>query len=130
MAQPLTFILVSPEKELARVPASSVTLPGAEGELTAMPGHAPFVTLLRPGYVYVRGNAEEQVYAVLGGFSEIASDTVSVLADEAHLLDDLERDILDRKLEMQHDRLDLQDPEAILKQVQYLYDLRTIAKRL
>lgn len=130
MVQSLTFVLVSPEKELARMSSSSVTIPGAEGELTVMPGHAPFVTLLRPGYIYVRGNNEEHVYAVLGGFAEIANNKLSILADEAHLLDSMEREILERQLDLHDDELDLQDPEEILKRVQYLADIKNMAKRI
>ena len=54
MAETLQFELVSPERRLASVAATEVRIPGAEGDFTAMPGHAPFMTTLRPGLVLVR----------------------------------------------------------------------------
>lgn len=78
----LTFELVSPERKLASSEAESVTIPGMEGDLTAMAGHAPFLTTLRPGEVVVRGGSSgETRWFVTGGFAEIAQDVVSVLAE-------------------------------------------------
>ena len=83
MADALTFELVSPEKKLASVDAEAVTIPGMEGDLTAMVNHAPFLTTLRPGYVVVRNGTAETRYFVTGGFAEISESTVSVLAELA-----------------------------------------------
>ena len=77
----LTFELVSPERKLASVEADAVTIPGMEGDLTAMAGHAPFLTTLRPGFVSVRSGNSETRYFVTGGFAEISQDVVSVLAE-------------------------------------------------
>ncbi len=78
----LTFELVSPERKLASVEAEAVTIPGMEGDLTPMAGHAPFLTTLRPGYVTVRNDNSETRYFVTGGFAEISQDVVSVLAEQ------------------------------------------------
>ena len=51
MADTLQFDLVSPERKLASVEATSVQIPGMDGDFTAMPNHAPFLTTLRPGVV-------------------------------------------------------------------------------
>ena len=83
MADTLTFELVSPERKLASVEAEAITIPGMEGDLTAMANHAPFLTTLRPGYVVVRNGAAEERYFVTGGFAEISDNTVSVLAELA-----------------------------------------------
>ena len=53
MAGTLQFDLVSPERRLASVAASEVQIPGADGDLTAMEGHAPTITTLRPGVLRV-----------------------------------------------------------------------------
>lgn len=82
MADMLRFELVSPERRLVAVQATAVTVPGQLGDLTAMPGHAPFLTTLRPGYVVLDGGAGGRFF-VTGGFAEIADGTVSVLAEEA-----------------------------------------------
>ena len=83
MADNLTFELVSPAKKLASAEADAVTLPGMEGDLTAMVDHAPFLTTLRPGYVVVRNGTSEDRYFVTGGFAEISENTISVLAEQA-----------------------------------------------
>ena len=83
MADNLTFELVSPARKLASAEADAVTIPGMEGDLTAMVDHAPFLTTLRPGYVVVRTGSAEDRYFVTGGFAEISGNTISVLAEEA-----------------------------------------------
>lgn len=83
MADALTFELVSPAKKLASSEAEAVTIPGMEGDLTAMVNHAPFLTTMRPGFVTVRNGSAEERYFVTGGFAEISENTVSVLAEQA-----------------------------------------------
>lgn len=83
MSDALTFELVSPEKKLASAEAEAVTIPGMEGDLTAMADHAPFLTTMRPGFVVVRNGTTEDSYFVTGGFAEISDNVVSVLAEEA-----------------------------------------------
>lgn len=83
MADNLMFELVSPARKLASAEAEAVTIPGMEGDLTAMADHAPFLTTLRPGYVVVRNGSAEERFFVTGGFAEISDNTVSVLAEQA-----------------------------------------------
>lgn len=83
MADTLQFDLVSPERRLASVRATEVRIPGAEGDFTAMPGHAPFLTTLRPGVVVVQAEGAEARYAVTGGFAEVGAAGVSVLAERS-----------------------------------------------
>jgi len=83
MADALTLELVSPERRLVSAKAEAVTIPGIEGDLTAMVTHAPFLTTLRPGYVVLRNGATEERYFVTGGFAEISDDVVSVLTEAA-----------------------------------------------
>ena len=79
----MQFDLVSPERRLATVQASSVLIPGADGDMTVMPDHAPVITTLRPGVLVVNSDAGEEKYAVFGGFAQITADTTSVLAEKA-----------------------------------------------
>ncbi|MDC0738850.1 F0F1 ATP synthase subunit epsilon [Cognatishimia sp. SS12] len=83
MAQTMQFDLVSPERALASVQASAVQIPGADGDLTAMPDHAPTITTLRPGVLTVEGPEGTQSYAVTGGFADINAQGTSVLAEKA-----------------------------------------------
>lgn len=95
MADTMQFDLVSPERKLLSVPASEVQIPGAEGDLTAMPGHTPTLTTLRPGMLKVTANGQTTEFAVTGGFAEITPEGVSVLAERALPRADLSQAVLD-----------------------------------
>jgi len=84
MADTMQFDLVSPERLLASGRAKSVQIPGTEGQMTAMPDHAPTITTLRPGVLRVEMTDGVQEFAVTGGFAEIGADGVSVLAEQAY----------------------------------------------
>ena len=83
MADTMQFDLVSPERRLASVEAKEVQLPGAEGDMTAMPDHAPLITTLRPGILRVTSAEGAQEFVVTGGFAEINAEGISVLAEQA-----------------------------------------------
>ncbi len=84
MASSMQFDLVSPERRLASLEASEVRLPAAEGQMTAMPDHAPVITTLRPGIVTVVGtDGGSSSFAVTGGFAEVTTEGASVLAERA-----------------------------------------------
>ena len=83
MAGTLQFDLVSPERRLASVAASEVQIPGADGDLTAMEGHAPTITTLRPGILKAVSSDGAKPYVVTGGFADITASSVSVLAERA-----------------------------------------------
>jgi len=80
----MQFDLVSPERRLASGQARSIRIPGADGDLTAMPSHAPLITTLRPGILTVTGSDGVESFAVTGGFAEISPESVSVLAERAY----------------------------------------------
>lgn len=83
MADTVQFDLVSPERLLASTQAKEVQIPGAEGDLTAMPDHSPLITTLRPGLLKVASNDGDAAYVVTGGFAEINAASISVLAERA-----------------------------------------------
>lgn len=83
MADTVQFDLVSPERLLASVEAKQVQIPGAEGDMTALPDHAPLITTLRPGILRVTSAEGDQEYVVTGGFAEINAESISVLAERA-----------------------------------------------
>lgn len=99
MAQMMQFDLVSPERSLASQRASAVQIPGAEGDMTAMPMHAPTITTLRPGVLKVESPEGDAEYLVTGGFAEIAGDSLSVLAERAIPMSELTREQLDELIE-------------------------------
>ena len=83
MADTLQFDFVSPERKLASVPAREVRIPGTDGDLTVMPGHAPLMTTMRPGILTVVSAAGTQEFALTGGFVDITAEGVTVLAERA-----------------------------------------------
>ena len=95
MAETMQFDLVSPERSLASLQARSVLIPGSEGDMTAMPDHAPTITTLRPGVVRVEGAEGEASYVVSGGFAEVGADSISVLADRAVPIGDADSTLME-----------------------------------
>ena len=79
----MQFELVSPERRLASIEVRAVRIPGADGDLTAMDGHLPVITSLRPGILTVETASGEESYAVTGGFAEITPEGTTVLAERA-----------------------------------------------
>ena len=99
MADSMQFDLVSPERLLASLEATSVLLPGSEGDMTVMAEHAPVITTLRPGVLKVEANGETQDYVVTGGFAEINAAGVSVLAEVAVPRGEMTQEHMDRMFE-------------------------------
>lgn len=83
MAEMMQFDLVSPERKLASGQVRAVQIPGADGDLTAMPLHAATITTLRPGVLTSEGPDGNIRYVVTGGFAEITPEGTSVLAERA-----------------------------------------------
>jgi F-type H+-transporting ATPase subunit epsilon len=113
----LHFEFVSPESVLFSGDVDQVDLPGIEGDLGVLPGHAPMVTLLRPGIVTIMREGQREPVVVIGGFAEMGPGGLTVLADRAGsreefdlvaLADDIknaEEDIADCKDDAQRDKL-------------------------
>lgn len=85
------FDLVSPEKLLFSGEVEQVDVPGAEGDFGVLASHAPMVTTLRPGILTVRGTGGEQKIVVLGGFAEVSPEGLTVLAEVAETVADIDR---------------------------------------
>lgn len=94
MADTMQFDLVSPERKLASMAATSVQIPGMSGDFTAMPNHAPFLTTLRPGVVRVVAGAETMEFVVTGGFAEVSPEATSILAERAVPRDEASADLI------------------------------------
>ncbi|HUZ73492.1 MAG TPA: ATP synthase F1 subunit epsilon [Stellaceae bacterium] len=92
MADKLQFELVSPEKLLLSEPVGMVVVPGTEGNFGVLPGHALFISTVRPGVidVYEDATVSERIF-VSGGFAEVTPERCTVLADEAIPLAALDR---------------------------------------
>lgn len=92
MAETVRFELVSPEKLLLSVDAEMVVVPGEAGDFGVLPGHSPLISTIRNGVIEVTANGQvaERIF-VAGGFAEVASDKLTVLAEEAVPVSKLDR---------------------------------------
>src|SRR5580658_5062151 len=107
----LHFEFVSPERVLFSGEVDQVDLPGAEGDMGILAGHAPLVTTLRPGIVTVfRGGAREAI-VVTGGFAEVGPSGLTVLADRAVARADFDLATLSAEIkDAEEDIADAADP--------------------
>lgn len=95
MADTMQFDLVSPERRLASLEATEVQIPGAEGDMTALPDHSPVITTLRPGILSVTSGGAQTKFLVLGGFAEITPEGTSVLAEQALPVEEVTQERID-----------------------------------
>lgn len=79
---PLTVTILTPDKAMPAVQADHVTIPGAEGEAGIRVGHAPYVSLLKNGKVFIKStNQANIIYAVRGGVAQVFQDKVTILTE-------------------------------------------------
>jgi F-type H+-transporting ATPase subunit epsilon len=130
----LAFDLVSPERRLMSAEADMVTVPGAEGDMGIMAGHAPVITTLRPGVVAIAGASEgpDRIF-VRGGFAEVTPQGLTVLAEEAIPLEDLDAEALAREMkDAEEDVADASSDaarQAARERLDHLRDLAASLKR-
>lgn len=105
------FDLVSPERRLASVQATEVQIPGADGDLTAMEGHAPTITTLRPGILRAVASDGTKAYVVTGGFAEINATGVTVLAERAVPIEEASGTMMDAILAEARELAAIAQPE-------------------
>jgi F-type H+-transporting ATPase subunit epsilon len=87
----IQLVIVTPERQILNETVSEVTLPGAEGYLGVLPGHAPLITELGVGELtYQSKGGENGLLAVIRGFAEVLGDRVSVLAETAEFAEDID----------------------------------------
>ena len=91
MAEPLKFELVSPERLLISEEVESVVVPGSEGYFTVLARHAPLMATLKPGQIEVKAlSGGIGKYYVRGGFADVTPSGLTILADQAIPLADLD----------------------------------------
>ena len=86
----LQFSLVSPEKLLFAGQVDQVDLPGVEGDFGVLAGHAPIVAALRPGIVTAIAGSGSEKFVVFGGVAEFSHGELTVLADSASSVEDVD----------------------------------------
>jgi F-type H+-transporting ATPase subunit epsilon len=92
------FELVSPQNIAFSGEVDQVDVPGSEGDFGVLAGHAPLISLIRPGVMTVTAAGEQTRYVVLGGFAEVGPDGLTVLADVATTLEQVDRAALQAQI--------------------------------
>jgi F-type H+-transporting ATPase subunit epsilon len=127
----LHFELVSPEKLVFSGEVEQVDLPGVEGDFGVLAGHAPFVTTLRPGILTVHGAGGEQKIVVLGGFAEVSAGGLTVLADVAEAIEDIDRGLITTRIGELEQRIEKMEPGSELdKLITRLDHFKTVDRHL
>lgn len=92
LPEALELVVVTPEKQLLRAKAVEVQLPGADGYLGILPGHAPLITELGIGELsYHDSSGKESAHiAIIRGFAEVLPDRVTVLAETAEFAEEID----------------------------------------
>ncbi len=128
-AQTLHFSLVSPERELFSGDVKQVDAPGVEGEFGVLPQHAPFMTVLKPGVVRIHEASGVTPVFVRGGFADVTPAGLTILAEEAVRLADVDAASLES--EIAKVRSDANDPgdevrrKRAIERLAYLEALRS-----
>jgi F-type H+-transporting ATPase subunit epsilon len=88
----IELVIVTPERQLLRQTVVEVTLPGGDGCLGILPGHAPLITELGIGELTYRAKSasEAELLAIISGFAEVLGDRVTVLAEIAERPDEID----------------------------------------
>lgn len=98
MAEKLHFSLVSPDRELFAGEVDHVVVPGTEGEFGVLPRHAPFMATIKPGALRILNDGGERRIFVNGGFADVTPDGLTVLAEDAIDLADVDPAALESDL--------------------------------
>jgi F-type H+-transporting ATPase subunit epsilon len=120
------FDLVSPEQLVFSGEVEHVVVPGTEGEFGVLAGHAPVVAMLKPGILRILGPNEQRIL-VVGGFAEVSSEGLTVLADRAVPVDQVDPAVLAGEIkDAEEDVADARDDAARDKLQLKLDQLRTV----
>ncbi len=128
----LHFDLVSPERHLISADVDQVDVPGSEGDFGVFAGHAPVMTTLKPGVLSIVsvGKGAEKFF-VRGGFAEVTLQGLTVLAEEAMPLAELDAAALDLRIKnAEEDMADAKEPAARERAEETLNNLRQLRAAL
>ncbi len=112
MANTFQLEIVTPEKQLVTgVQADEVQIPGSNGYLGILPGHAALITELAVGVITYRAHGETKNLSLAWGFAEVLPDKVTILAETAERPEDIDTARAERAKERAEQRLKSNDPQ-------------------
>jgi len=124
------FDLVSPEKFVFSGEVDHVDVPGVEGDFGVLAGHAPVVAAIRPGILTVTSGGSQQKIIVLGGLAEVSDKGLTVLADVATELEELDRAELADKISQMEGRLAEKEGSELDREVERLDHFKSIQSQI
>ncbi len=107
---PIWCEIVSQDRLVFEGEADIVQVPGSLGEMGILPGHAPLLSTLELGVIRVKNGDEEEIFTVTGGFIEVQPDIVTIMADAAEHVDDIDVKRAEEAMERAKDLLTSKHP--------------------
>ena len=127
MADKIKFDLVSPERLLLSKEVDMVTVPGTEGYMGVIAGHAPLVSTLRAGMIDMQDDGVDTRFFIRGGFAEINATKITVLAEEAIPFSELDIAVLDQRIsDAQEDEIAAKTDADRARAAQLVDDLKLV----
>ena len=124
------FDLVSPEKLAFSGEVDQVDVPGVEGDFGVLSGHAPVVAAIRPGILTVTSGGTHQKIIVLGGLAEMSDNGLTVLADVATSIEELDRARFADKISEMEAKLSEKEGSALDRAIERLDHFKSIQHQL
>lgn len=124
------FDLVSPEKIAFSGEVEQVDIPGVEGDLGVMAGHAPLVASIRPGILTVTVGGKHEKIIVLGGLAEISDKGLTVLADTATSVAELDREMFANQIAEMEEALKEEEGDALDRAIARLDHFKAIQQQI
>jgi F-type H+-transporting ATPase subunit epsilon len=124
------FDLVSPEKLAFSGEVDQVDVPGVEGDFGVLAGHAPVVAAIRPGILTVTSGGTHQKIIVLGGLAEMSDNGLTVLADVATSIEELDRARFADKISEMEAKLSEKEGSALDRAIERLDHFKSIQHQL
>jgi F-type H+-transporting ATPase subunit epsilon len=120
------FDLVSPEKIAYSGDVDQVDIPGVEGDFGVLANHAPVVASIRPGVMTVFAGGKQEKIVVYGGLAEVSEKGLTVLADTATGVNELDRAAFASKISEMEEGLKEQEGDALDRAIERLDHFKSI----
>ena len=127
---PIRCEIVSQDRLVFEGDADIVIVPGALGEMGILPGHAPLLSALEMGVIRVKRDQEEEVFTVTGGFIEVQPDIVTIMADAAENVEEIDVERAQQAMERAQRLLDEYSEEDVESYIRIQAALRRSNLRL
>ena len=126
----LHFELVSPEKLAYSGEVDQVDVPGLEGDFGVMAGHAPMIASVRPGILTITVNGKHEKIIVLGGLAEVNDKGLTVLAETATSVQDIDRVAFAEQISSMEGDLKELEGNALDRAIERLDHFKTIQQHI